>query len=130
MERLKLCVSSGICRDEEAVKASEMTKLEAFCQEYCQTVQQLPGVCSVEFTGSVANGNFVPGRSDIDVGFYHIESVGITSATENTTTEAYVSWGTPRMVAGEGGVSRPDGGGIFQDTPRGFRCRSKLAVPY
>ena len=42
---------------------------------------------------------------DIGVGFYHIESLGITSATENTTTEAYVSWGTPRLTAGEGGTS-------------------------
>lgn len=47
-----------------------MTKLEAFCQQYRQAVEDLLGVSSVEFFGSAANANFVPGRSDLDV-FVH-----------------------------------------------------------
>ena len=44
-----------------------MTKLKAFSQE---SVQDLPRVSLVEFIGSVVKGNFVPGRSDLDV-FVH-----------------------------------------------------------
>ncbi len=45
----------------------EMTKLKALCQEYSHTVQHSPGVSSAGFIGSMANCNFVPGKSDIDV---------------------------------------------------------------
>lgn len=44
--------------------------IEAFCQEYLQRVESLPGVTHIEFIGSITNGNFVPGRSDLDV-FVH-----------------------------------------------------------
>lgn len=47
-----------------------MTELEAFKQEFCQRVEALPRVNRVEFIGSVANGTYVPGSSDLDV-FVH-----------------------------------------------------------
>lgn len=47
-----------------------MTKLECFKLEFCQRVEELPRVSRVEFIGSVANGNYVPGNSDLDV-FVH-----------------------------------------------------------
>jgi predicted nucleotidyltransferase len=39
----------------------------AFCKEYSQAVSQLPGVTGVTFIGSIANGTFIPGRSDLDI---------------------------------------------------------------
>lgn len=47
-----------------------MTKLEAFKQEFRQIVEALPGVSRVEFTGSIATSNYIPGSSDLDV-FVH-----------------------------------------------------------
>ncbi|GAI37785.1 unnamed protein product, partial [marine sediment metagenome] len=47
-----------------------VTNLEAFRHEFYQRVEELPGVNRVEFIGSVANGNYVPGSSDLDV-FVH-----------------------------------------------------------
>lgn len=44
--------------------------LQAFTWEFSQRVEALPGVSRVEFIGSVANGSFVPGNSDLDV-FVH-----------------------------------------------------------
>lgn len=47
-----------------------MTNIEAFKEEFCQRVEELPEVNRVEFIGSVAGNNYVPGSSDIDV-FVH-----------------------------------------------------------
>lgn len=47
-----------------------MTRLEAFKQEFRQSVEALPGVSQVEFIGSIARGDYVPGSSDLDV-FVH-----------------------------------------------------------
>jgi len=47
-----------------------MAELAAFKQELHHRVEKLPGVNQVEFIGSVANGNYVPGSSDLDV-FVH-----------------------------------------------------------
>ena len=44
--------------------------IEKFSNAYRQAVEQLTDVHSVEFIGSAANGNFVSGRSDLDV-FVH-----------------------------------------------------------
>ena len=49
------------------VALKKVTKPKAFCQEYCQAVEDLPGVSSVEFFGSVANGNFV-GQTSMSLG--------------------------------------------------------------
>lgn len=49
------------------VALKKVTKLKAFSQEYSQTVEALPGVSSVEFFGSVANGNFV-GQTSMSLG--------------------------------------------------------------
>ena len=51
-----------------------MTNLEGFRQEFSQSVEALPGVSWVEFIGSVATGNFVPGSSDLDV-FVHGQKI-------------------------------------------------------
>jgi len=47
-----------------------MENIQAFREEYRRAVSQLPGVTGVEFIGSVVNGNFNPGNSDLDV-FVH-----------------------------------------------------------
>jgi len=47
-----------------------VAKLEAFRQEFCHRIEGLPGVSRVEFIGSAANGNYVPGSSDLDI-FVH-----------------------------------------------------------
>lgn len=47
-----------------------VTKLEAFKQEFRHRVEALPGISSVEFIGSMARGDYVPGTSDLDV-FVH-----------------------------------------------------------
>ena len=49
---------------------SAQEKAKKFIKEYSETVGGLPGVTKVEFTGSIANGSFRPGESDIDV-FVH-----------------------------------------------------------
>lgn len=49
---------------------SHLAKLDTFKQEFCQRVEQIPGINWVEFIGSAASGNYVPGRSDLDV-FVH-----------------------------------------------------------
>ena len=43
-----------------------------FMKEYRETVSALPGVTKVEFIGSIANGRFRPGESDIDI-FVHCD---------------------------------------------------------
>ena len=47
-----------------------MAELAAFKRELHHRVEELPGVNQVEFIGSVANGNYIPGSSDLDV-FVH-----------------------------------------------------------
>jgi len=47
-----------------------VTDTEAFKREFRQRVEALPGVTQVEFIGSIAKDNFVPGKSDLDV-FVH-----------------------------------------------------------
>lgn len=47
-----------------------MTNVEGFAWEFRQRVEALPGVSQVEFIGSIVTGNFVPGKSDLDV-FVH-----------------------------------------------------------
>lgn len=47
-----------------------MTKLEAFNQQFCRSVEVLPGISCVEFIGFIARGDYVLGTSDLDV-FIH-----------------------------------------------------------
>ena len=51
-----------------------MTNLQAFVQEYCRSIEQLPGVTWVEFIGSIARGDYVPGSSDLDI-FVHGQKI-------------------------------------------------------
>ena len=47
-----------------------MAKPEAFKQEFRRSVEALPGVSRVEFTGSIARDDYIPGGSDLNV-FVH-----------------------------------------------------------
>jgi len=47
-----------------------MSDTEGFVREFRGKVEALPGVRQVEFIGSIARGDFVAGKSDLDV-FVH-----------------------------------------------------------
>lgn len=51
-----------------------MTKLEAFKEEFRQCVEALPGINRVEFIGSIARGDYIPGSSDLDA-FVHGQKI-------------------------------------------------------